>query len=115
MRALDMLCETADRSGRALDEYFKQKELDKQMPYLNLVKMLLYLMVSTVRAADAVIKEESNDAMGTKRAAKKQTERSHDLAYDDRRYDTLQAIFHMLELPLERLWTMAIAEEDFIT
>lgn len=115
MRVIDNLCDTADKSKRVLDAYFQKGELDQQMMHLNLLKMLMYLMVSTVRAVDEVIKDETADAMGAKKSAKKQTERAHDLAYDDRRYDILKAIFQLLELSLERLWTVAIAEEDFVT
>lgn len=115
MRVLDTLNHTSERSMRLLEAYLKQKDLDQQTAHLNLLKMLLYLMVSTVRAIDLIIMEESTDVLGSKKSAKKQTDRSHDIAYDDRRFEILKSIYDLLQLPLEQLWTMAIAEEDFVT
>lgn len=114
MRAVDILYSTTTKFGTQLDNYLKQKELNRQSSFLNLTKMILYLLTSTVRAIDIVVKNEANDGPGNKKSNKKQSDRTNIYDWNEKRYQVLRQIFNVMYLPLEKLWNESIAEEEFV-
>lgn len=113
MRAMEILQNTARKFGEVLDNYLKQRELVQLSKYLNLTKMLMYLMTSLVRAIDGVVKDTTNEP-NQKKTSKKQSDRADVYDWNDRRYKVLTLILNLMQLPLEKLWTVSIAEEEFV-
>lgn len=117
IRSVDILHNTTQKYGVMVDAYLKQTELTQQSSYLNLTKMVLYLLVSTVRAVDIFIRNETNDALSNKqRAGKKPSSEllANNADWDDKRYAVLVQLFNIMQLRLEKLWNMSIAEEEFV-
>lgn len=116
-RAVDLLYRTTEILGQMLDVYLKQETLDRQNDFLNLTKMVIYLLVSTVKAVDVFVKNnqtQSNTATGRKN--KKNTDDSlpHFISYDAKRYEVLIQVCNIMQLPIEKLWNMSIVDEDFV-
>lgn len=114
-RALHILRNITERFGNILVDYLKQNTLDEQNSHLNLTKMLLYLLISTIRATDAVLKGDAQAPNQKKPTQKKQMERASAYGdYNEQRFKVLASILAFMEMPVERLWAMVIAEEDFV-
>lgn len=117
VRAIEILYRTTDKLGQMLHDYLKQETLDRQSDYLNLVKMVMYLLVTTVRAIDIYVKNNLNAQMPTARGKNKRTvddNYSHYATYDAKRLEVLVMVCNFMELQFERLWNLSIAEENFI-
>lgn len=114
VRAIDILYRTAENLGQMLDAYLKQDILDRQNDYLNLTKMVMFLLVSTVRAADELIKKNFNEPPGRKNKKKNNDQTSFLASYEAKRYDVLVEICNIMQLPIEKLWNMSIIDEDFV-
>lgn len=116
IRAIDILYSTTQRFGQMVDAYLKQAELNQQSSYLNLTKMVLYLLVSTVRATDTFIRNETSDANMQKKPGKKPSaeQLGNNADWDDKRYQVLVQLFNIMQMPLEKLWNLSIAEEEFV-
>lgn len=113
MRAMEILQNTSRVFGEALDNYLKQKEFPDLSSYLNVTKMLLYLITSLVRAIDNVIKDDAVE-VNQRKPSKKQAERANVAEWYDRRYKVLTLVLNLMQLPLEKLWVVSIAEEEFV-
>lgn len=116
VRSVDTLYRTTDNLGQMLDGYLKQETLDRQNDFLNLTKMVIYLLMSNVRAIDVVVKnhmEKQNAAPGRKNK-NKNTDDPHIAQYEQKRYDVLLQMCNFMQLPIEKLWNMSIIDEDFI-
>lgn len=114
VRAIDILYRTAENLGQMLDAYLKQDILDRQNDYLNLTKMVMFLLVSTVRAADELIKKNFNEPPGRKNKKKNNDQTSFLASYEAKRYDVLVEICNIMQLPIEKLWNMSMIDEDFV-
>lgn len=117
VRAVDLLYRTTENLGQMLDAYLKQETLDRQNDFLNLIKMVMYLLVSTVKVVDVFVKNnltQPNQAGGRKN--KKNTDESlpHFISYEAKRYDVLIQVCNIMQLPIEKLWNMSIVDEDFV-
>lgn len=114
VRAVDLLYRTTENLGQMLDAYLKQETLDRQTDFLNLSKMVIYLLVTTVRAVDVFVSKNQPNAAGRKN--KKNTDDSlpHFISYEAKRYDVLVQVCNFMQLPIEKLWNMAIVDEDFV-
>lgn len=118
LRSVEILYKTTDNLGQMLDQYLKQENLDRQHDFLNLLKMVIYLLVSNVKAADNFVKNAN--AQTTAPARKKQSKNSVDdqfpqfAAYETKRYEVLIQLCNIMQLRLEKLFNMSIIEEDFV-
>lgn len=116
LRAIDLLYRTTEKLGKMLDSYLNQQSLDRQSEYLNLTKMVMYLLVSTARAIDNSVKDASKSMANM---ARKNNKRNDDQApnanWEPKRYDVLIQVYNFMQLPLEKLFPNAIIEEDFTT
>lgn len=117
VRAVDLLYRTTENLGKLLDTYLKQEQLDRQNDFLNLIKMVMYLLVTTVKAVDVFVKNnltQPNTAGGRKN--KKNTDDSlpHFASYENKRYEVLIQTCNIMQLPIEKLWNMSIVEENFV-
>lgn len=116
LRAIDLLYRTTEKLGKMLDSYLNQQSLDRQSEYLNLTKMVMYLLVSTARAIDNSVKDASKSMANL---ARKNNKRNDDQApnanWEPKRYDVLIQVYNFMQLPLEKLFPNAIIEEDFTT
>lgn len=113
MRTIETLYRTTEHLGRMLDAYLKQDTQNRHHEFLNLIKMVLYLLVSTVRVIDKFI---SNNFQQTK-IDKKNTndeQSSYLFSYNSIRYDVLVQVCNIMQLPIEKLWNMSIVDENFI-
>lgn len=117
LRAMDQLYRTTEKLGQMLDTYLNRDNLDNQINYLNLIKMVIYLLVSTVRAIDVFVKNQAKSAIPTGRKNKKATDEDgpHLAAWETKRFDVLIQLSNIMNLPIEKLWPNAIVEEDFVT
>lgn len=99
-----------------LDAYLKQETLDRQNDFLNLTKMVMYLLVSTVRAVDVFVKNHQAQASTAAGRKKKNTDDSlpHFISYDTKRYEVIIQCCNIMQLPIEKLWNMSIIDEDFV-
>lgn len=111
-RALDILYNSSKKYAETTSLYLKQSDNNRPKPYQTLTKMTLYLLVATVRAIDDVIKAENADAAAKK--GRKQMIDHTDQRWEEHRYDVMMQVFHIIQLPLEKLWNMAIPDETFV-
>lgn len=117
VRAIDILYRTTENLGQMLDAYLKQDTLDRQNDFLNLTKMVMYLMVSTVKEIDTVVKNymaQSNATAGRKNKKNADDQLPHYATYEIKRHEVLVQVCNIMQLPIEKLWNMSIVEEDFV-
>lgn len=123
MRAVDLVFLSIDKLGQILATHLADKGTSEtataaaadavpfdREAHLNLTKMLLYLSASFVRAIDGVV-------TGGGGAAAKPGKKSLEMeafAWEDKRYKLLLQLFNVFQLPLEKLWSLCIAEESFV-
>lgn len=89
------------------------------MDYLNLIKMVMYLLVSTIRAVDLFVINGKNNSTSAKGGRKnKKNSNDHSLSefdrYEAKRYDVLIQICNIMQMPIDKLWQISIAEENFV-
>lgn len=117
VRAVDLLYRTTENLGQMLDAYLKQEPLNRQNDFLNLIKMTMYLLVSTIKAVDVFVKNnQAQSQPATGRKNKKNTDDSlpHFINYEKQRYEVLIQVCNIMQLPIEKLWNMSIVDEDFV-
>lgn len=102
---------TSRKYGEMVAAYLSQSELNRQPQYLNLTKMVLYLMTSLVRAVDVWV---TNDEGTAAKKGKKASESGPYQMWEVRRYEAMMQIFNIIQLPLEKLWSTSIAEDSFV-
>lgn len=116
IRAVDLLYRTTENLGTMLDTYLMKNKLDRQMDYLNLIKMLMYLLVSTIRAVDLFVKKNAMPAKSGRKNKKNSDD--HSLSefdrYEAKRFDVLIQICNIMQMPIDKLWQISIAEENFV-
>lgn len=115
MRALDMLYRTTEKVGKMLDTYLHQDTLDRQNDFLNLIKMVMYLVITSVRAIDTFMKKNCQEPTGGRKNKKNSVDQTaFGAAYEVKRYEVLMQVCNIMQLPIEKLWNMSIVEEDFV-
>lgn len=115
LRAIDILYKTAENLGQLLDNYLKQQNFDRQHDFKNILKMVMYLLVGTVRAVDAFVKENAAQNFGRKKAKQANDDQlPHFASYEIKRYDVLVLLCHIMELPIEKVFENATIEESFV-
>lgn len=116
VRSVDALYRTTETLGQMLNTYLKQDTLDRQTDYLNLIKMVMYLLVNTVRVIDVFVKNNLAQNTGGGRKKQKNTDDSlpHIISYEEKRYDVLIQVCNIMQLPIEKLWNMSIVDQDFV-
>lgn len=117
VRAIEILYRTTENLGQMLDAYLKQDTLDRQNDFLNLTKMVMYLMVSTVKEIDTVVKNymaQSNASAGRKNKKNTDDQLPQYANYEAKRLEVLIQVCNIMQLPIEKLWNMSIVEEDFV-
>lgn len=89
--------------------------------HLNLTKMQLYLSIGFVRAIDTVLEKSSmasgGNASNVGRAGGKKTSASLEIesfGWEEKRYRLMLQVYNMFQLPLQKLWSLCIAEENFV-
>lgn len=115
-RSVHTLFRASEKMVQNLDAYFKQETMDRQKEFLNLIKMVMYLLVNAVRAVDGFVKQHSPQPIATGRKNKKNVDEqySHFTSYENLRYLVLVQVHNVMQLPIETLWNMSIVDEDFI-
>lgn len=118
MRGFDLIYLTVEKLGKELQEFFKQTTVDsvERESYLNLSKMMMYLYVGFVQAIDQAKQAAISPEIGTKKGGKKASgsELLDVHNWDDRRLKGLIQVYNFFEMPLEKLWSLCIAEESFV-
>lgn len=115
VRAIDILYRTAENLGQLLDAYLMQNTFDRQNDFLNLIKMVMYLLVSSVRAVDTFMKKIIQESNGGRKNKKNTSEQaSYCASYEEKRYDVLIQVCNIMQLPIEKLWNMSTIDEDFV-
>lgn len=115
LRAIDILYQTAESMGHLLSAYLGQDTFDRQNDFLNLIKMVMYLMVSSVRAIDSFIKKNSQESPASRKNKRTTGEQSaHLMSYGTKRFNMLIQVCNIMQLPIEKLWNMSTIDEDFI-
>lgn len=114
IRAIDILYNTGEKYGQMIGDYLKKTELNEPTSYLNLTKMVMYLLVSTVRAIDVAAKNDTNETGAKKGKKTSVADAIPKPNWDGKRYQVLVQIFNIMQMPLEKLWNMLIVEEEFI-
>lgn len=115
VRAIDILYRTAENLGQLLDAYLTQNTFDRQNDFLNLIKMVMYLLVSSVRAVDTFMKKIIQESSGGRKNKKNTNEQaSYCASYEEKRYDVLIQVCNIMQLPIEKLWNMSTIDEDFV-
>lgn len=118
VRAIEILYRTTEKLGQMLQAYLKQESLDQQSDYLNLVKMVMYLLVGTVRAIDVFVKNNHSAQNATGRGGKNKKNvdenTSHYATYEAKRFEVLVQVCNFMDWQFEKLFNLSIAEENFI-
>lgn len=117
VRAIDILYRTTENLGQMLDAYLKQETLDRQNDFLNLTKMVMYLLVSTVKAIDIFVKNnftQANVASGRKNKKSNDDQLPHYASYENKRHEVLVQVCNIMSIPIEKLWNMSMIDEDFV-
>lgn len=114
LRASDFLYKSVDQLGNSLINILQQSDIrpDIRNHTLNTTKMLIYILVQTVKAIDKVMKATNDAVMKKGRKAAHPEHEVHD--WETKRYEILLQMFNVLQLPIEKLWDPPIAEESFI-
>lgn len=119
-RGVDLLYLSIDKEARELLEFFQRTSVDaiEREVHLNLTKMLIYLMVGMVRAIDRMLAETGTPDVGGKRAAKRGVSGDSAnldlLKWDEQRFKSLVQLMNFCQMPLEKLWSLCMAEESFV-
>lgn len=111
LRIIDVMYNTTKKYGEMITAYLNRNELNRQVQYMNLTKMVMYLMTSLVREVDKWVVNDNSTAA---KKGKKQNESGPYQMWDERRFEALKQIFNIIQLPLEKLWSTSIAEESFV-
>lgn len=94
--------------------------------HLNLTKMLLYLSTGFVRAINglfvsggsapggATTAAAAGRAGGKKTAAANQQLDVESFGWEEKRYKIMLQVYNVFQLPLQKLWSLCIAEENFV-
>lgn len=116
IRAVDILYRTTETLGQMLNVYFKQETLDRQNNFLNLTKMVIYLLVSTIKVVDIFVQNNTPQSKTAGRKIKKTADDSlpHFASYAVKRYDVLTQVCNIMQMPIEKLWDRSIVADDFI-
>lgn len=113
VRSSDLLYMSVDQLGNSLTQTLLQTDIssDVRNTTLNTTKMLIYILVQTVKAIDKVIKTNNDAVLKKGRKANPELE-----AYDweTKRYKILLQMFNVMQLPIEKLWDPPIVEESFV-
>lgn len=112
MRTIDILYSTAANMGEQLDSYLKKDNLDRQNDFLNLIKMVMYLLVNIVRVIDAFVKENYQET--TRRKSKKNADELPTTTYERKRCEVLFLVCNIMQMPIEKLWNMSMIDENFV-
>lgn len=114
VRASDQIFDATDKLGRILTAFFQQNNMTERDSHLNLTKMVLFLNIGFARAIDVVMNDGQTDG-AQKKNTKKAICNDNDLyKFDERKYKILVQVHNVMQLPLEKLWSLCIAEEDFV-
>lgn len=114
VRASDQIYDTTDKLGRILTAFFQQNNMTERDSHLNLTKMVLFLNIGFARAIDVLMNDGQTDGV-PKKNTKKAMGNDNDLyKFDERKFNILVQVHNVMQLPLEKLWTLSIAEEDFV-
>lgn len=114
LRAIDILYQTAESMGHLLTAYLNQDTLDRQNDFLNLTKMVMYLLVSSVRAIDSFIKRTSQESLSGRKNKKNNEQSAYLTSYETKRYNVLIQVCNIMQLPIEKLWNRSTIDEDFV-
>lgn len=115
VRASDQIFDTADKLGRLLTAFFQQNNTAERDSHLNLTKMVLFLNIGFARAIDVVMNDGQTDILQKKNTKKALGNNENDLyKFDERKYKILAQVHNIMQLQLEKLWSLSIAEEDFV-
>lgn len=118
VRTIEILYRTTDKLGHMMADYMKQETLDRQSDYLNLVQMVMYLLVGTVRAIDVYVKNNMSTVIPAGRGKNKNRNtddnHSHYAVYETKRLEVLVQVCNFMDWQFEKLWNLSIAEENFI-
>lgn len=114
LRALDILYQTSENMGHLLTAYLNRDTLDRQNDFLNLIKMTMYLHVSSVRAIDSFFKKTGQESPAGRKNKKNTSETAYLTSYETKRYNALIQVCNVMQLPIEKLWNVSTIDEDFV-
>lgn len=116
-RAVEILINTAEKMGEMLNTYLGRNELNEQNKYLNITKMVTYLLLKTVHAIDEELYADGGTVTAAtgKKGKKSTIDATPQQLWEPKRYQVQSSIFHLMEKPLEKLWNLSIADESFVT
>lgn len=107
--------DTTDKLGQKLADFFERNDMTDRDSHLNLTKMIMFLQVNFVRVIDDVMKGGSGGEKKTVNSKKTVPMNDADAyKWDDRKYKILVQTNNIMQLQLEKLWSLCIAEEDFV-
>ncbi|KAH8363527.1 hypothetical protein KR084_011342 [Drosophila pseudotakahashii] len=120
MRSFDLLYLTVDKLFQDLQPLLTASEPlsnQQRIRYLNLTKMTLFLIVSTVKKINNSVQQALRDQqVNVQKKRAKQPEGLEQFPnWDAKRGKFLVQLFNVLQCPLEKLWSPPVAEEDFIS
>ncbi|XP_017000581.2 condensin complex subunit 1 [Drosophila takahashii] len=120
MRSFDLLYLTVDKLFQDLQPLLTASEPlsnAQRIRYLNLTKMTLFLIVSTVKKINNSVQQALRDQqVNVQKKRAKQPEGLEQFPnWDAKRGKFLVQLFNVLQCPLEKLWSPPVAEEDFIS
>lgn len=139
-RAFDLLYVTIDKLGNNLMQFLSSNEHENdddpssgspanssasthgRQSYLNLTKMIMFLMVNVVRKIELSLnslqqQQQPFQAKKRGRGGKVPVNlENNELSgtWDDKRQKFLIQLYNVLQFPLEKLWSPPIAEENFV-
>lgn len=146
-RAFDLLYVTIDKLGNNLMQFLSHNDLENnnngdddnhpseeqqnnlsksnsethgRQSYLNLTKMIMFLMVNVVRkielSCNALQQQQQDPFQGKKRGrgGKITVNLENNRSWDEKRHKFLIQLYNLLQFPLEKLWSPPIVEENFV-
>lgn len=107
-----------EKLGIDLAKFFSVGDAMERKKHLNRTKMTVFLFINTIKKIDAMAVRAQQQQQGQhlkKRIGGKQTDAWEQYPeWDENRTKALLLLYNIMALPLEKLWSPPLAEENFV-
>lgn len=95
-----------------LDKYFSGQDNEPEKELVTTTKMIVYLLCQILDALEAKSVTVPGDMAKARKSKKKQTDIGSDT--ETERNSTLISLYQLIQLPIYKLWTPPVVEQDFV-
>ncbi|KAE8589790.1 hypothetical protein XENTR_v10017743 [Xenopus tropicalis] len=116
-RVLELMVKVASRHASELPAILEDLNLSapQRAAHLNALKMNCFILTQLVEAFEAETYKASLGNVEPSGKGKKAKSKSEGFSWEAERESILQALTHLLQLEIRRLWSMSVVEEEFVS